>query len=195
MNLKTKIKVFFLFLLVINSTSVALATTEVLMTCKVKTNSAYSIEDGIGKQYSGIKDSFKQGDDIYFRISSFNNLLITLSNTVTATAKDSKTFLFSYLSPEMMKHLKVDEGRLGVTYREKDLTVISSSFINIQSFNYHVILKRYYRGDWNGIYTYTVPIDLTVNVATLDCKQNQDKVDDFLKELIAKAKDIKPNKR
>jgi hypothetical protein len=193
MNRITKVKVFFLYLLVFNTTSVAVATTEVLMTCKVKTNAAFSVEDGIGKEYSGIKNTFKQGDDIYFRITFTNSLLVTLSNSVTS--KEKKTFLWSYISSDDMKYLKVDENRLGVTYDEKNFTVITSSFINIESPLEQIFLKRYYRGDWNGIYTYTVPIDLLVNIATLDCKQNQDKVDDFIKEVIVKTKGFGTKKR
>ena len=92
MNRITKVKVFFLYLLVFNTTSVAVATTEVLMTCKVKTNAAFSVEDGIGKEYSGIKNTFKQGDDIYFRITFTNSLLVTLSNSVTSKEKKRKYF-------------------------------------------------------------------------------------------------------
>jgi hypothetical protein len=169
-------------------TSVSLASeaTEVRMTCKVKTNAVFSIADGISKQYSSVQGGFKEGDTLHFKIALTSGIAATLEDL---PYQSKNTFLFTYISENQVQALKRDETRIGFSWREGGrLLVVSSSFINVDDNLNQLTLKRYYRSDWNGIYRMTFAPELFSQVATVDCKQDLDRVDDFLRTVISRMK-------
>jgi len=49
-------------------------------------------------------------------------------------------------------------------------------------------LKRYYKGDWNGVFTSSFIMDMSEQITTLDCRQSSDRVDDFISSVIKLVK-------
>jgi hypothetical protein len=188
MRLNTTIKSILLAGLVLsNPFSHASEANNVQMKCKVKTNAAYAIEDGVGKKYSGIKDTFKQGDVLTLELDQKYGIFIQLKNP--ARPANENTILSLYINSEEVKNVIAEKERLGFNYiTPNEFILVTSSFMNLKGFLGQIVLKRYYKGDWNALYVSTVPIELTTNVATLDCKQDKDKVDDWIKKVVTRTK-------
>ena len=73
----------------------------------------------------------------------------------------------------------VDDVFVGQPIRNFD-----SNRIDIEDFySANLFLKRYYKNDWSGRLTRPFYPSTTSQIATLDCRQSSDKVDDFIREV------------
>jgi hypothetical protein len=150
------------------------------MICKVKTNYVVSIDEGVSKVYSGIEDSFSKGDDLVFKFYSDNlpgfakikllykDMLLASSSINNSKYSSDKIELSDY-------GFRYGPGRKRISFSSDFIIFTSSPNIEFR-------IKRYYKGDWSGIISgWTLSYDsIGAKVATLDCRQSSDKVDDFI---------------
>jgi len=159
---------------------------EGVMVCKVKSNYVVSIDEGKSKVYSGIKGSFSEGDDLVFSfaVSEYGSVQIQLKYK-----DDTLVYNSHYVDDNKFKILGDD----GFSYSGfPSIHAFRSNWINIEGMIEvpRLFMKRYYKGDWNGIYARTHMLDMTEQISTLDCRQSSDKVDDFISKVIEIRKEL-----
>jgi len=149
------------------------------MVCKVKSNYVVSIDEGIPSVYSGIKNSFSKGDDLVFSfaVSEWGSVELELNY------KDN-ILIYNEHNIDSNEFERFNEGFSYSGF--PSIHAFRSNWINIEGMLEapRLYLKRYYKGDWNGIYARTRVLEMTEQVAALDCRQSSDKVDDFINKVI-----------
>ena len=160
------------------------------MECKVKDVMAAEIKDGVSKIYSGI-EGIKKGDftQLSYRLGGGtdnqsdlrielkdtrgDDMLVSLYNVKT-TRKQEASNNFGVALPEMI-HVR---GRI----QKDDVLSLSSDMFDVTgALGDVLILERYYKGDWNGIYK--GGYGLVSKVFTVDCRHGIDKYDELLEVL------------
>jgi len=152
------------------------------MICKVKSNYVVAINEGKPEIYSGIEDSFAKGDSLIFK---FNTDYLPGSAYIKLYYKD-KLLESEYVTNSKYSY---DERKIELT---DDGFKYGSQYHNVRFYSDHISLKgnfnefriqRYYKGDWSGIIRgkyWPAEGGLGEKVATLDCRQSSDRVDDFI---------------
>jgi hypothetical protein len=152
------------------------------MICKVKSNFIASIDEGVSEVYSRIEDSFSEGDNLIFSFE-FKPSKISIDRILVALDYKNESLMYRSLSGVTIKLIDngftVDDVFVGQPIRNFD-----SNRIDIEDFySANLFLKRYYKNDWSGRLTRTFYPSTTSQIATLDCRQSSDKVDDFIREV------------
>ena len=153
------------------------------MICKVKSNYIVEIDGGKVKTYSSIENSFKKGDELVFNFHLTAGLVSLELNFNDEILFDTNI----YTSNTSAKFEEIEGGGFRVDYAP-EIKAFRSNWINIDGFNLtngfssnNLTLSRYYKSDWNGIYRESIKLGEAEQLATLDCRQNNDKVDEFIK--------------
>jgi hypothetical protein len=146
------------------------------MICKVKSNYVVEINEGKPEFYSGVEGSFKKGDDLIFKFYTDN---IPGFAQIKLLYKDK-----TLGSIQISNYGELEPTDDGFKY--------GSQYHNVRFYSDHISLKgsfnefriqRYYKGDWSGIIGgkyWPAEGGLGEKVATLDCRQSSDRVDDFI---------------
>lgn len=150
------------------------------MTCKVKSNYVVLINEGKPEFYDGIKGSFAKDDDLILKFYTDN---IPGFAQIKLLDKD-KTLGSLQISQSKYSNSKIKVKDNGFTY--------DSMFSNIGFYSDYIIfqfhtheqfrIERYYKSDWSGIISgwFFPEGGMGERIATLDCRQSSDKVDDFI---------------
>jgi hypothetical protein len=150
------------------------------MRCKVKSNYVVQNEEGNPKVFSGYEDSFTKGDTLYFKfkIPSYNKKGTHFELTDGKDEEENSAYFKG--KPNILSSLLGD----GFIYkRTKDSgfsIVFKSDFINWDLMLGNLVLSRYYKNDWSGILVKYYPPAMSAQIATLDCRQSSDRVDEFI---------------
>jgi len=142
------------------------------MKCAVKSNYVVINEEGVPKLFKGFADEFKVGDSLSFKFKVDNNFWFDL--------KDDKSDFshFTFFERNQAKY----SDFLGLQFESDYGSKITfrKNFINWDLILGNLILSRYYKNDWSGIFVSYNPLDMAAQVATLDCRMWNDGVDKFV---------------
>jgi hypothetical protein len=164
------------------------------MICKVKSNYIVEINEGKPEVYSGIEGSFAKGDNLVFKfytdnIPGFAQVKLLYKNKVLGSSQISQT---KHSDNEINL---IDDGfSYGSTGTGRYIR-FSGNYITFNLYPFsggrEIRITRYYKGDWNGVVSgrfFPNKGGLGEKVATLDCRQSTDKVDDFIQHVRGLAK-------
>lgn len=154
------------------------------MDCVVTGNVVISSEEGKFKQYSGFKEGIQTGDraTLEYRVADYGvyvslggklnertivNLNISNSNKLVTVPTKVKGF-----------HIANEYEKIWIT---EDYIVINTQTLGELS------IKRYYKNDWHGIYSYFDMVGMSSQIATINCRHTKDEInnayDIFLRSL------------
>jgi len=156
------------------------------MICKVKSNYVVEINEGKPKFYSGVEDSFSKGDDLIFKFftDEFGIAYIKLLYKDKVMGSNSISSKEKYFGDKV--ELTDNGFRYGAIGTRRYINHFSGDYIDFNLYplsgGRELRLTRYYKGDWNGVISGRIfsKNGLGEKVATLDCRQSSDKVDDFV---------------
>jgi hypothetical protein len=153
------------------------------MICKVKSNYVVAINEGKPEIYSGIEGSFAKGDSLIFKFNTDDFLT-------------GWVHIKLYYKDKVLGSMNVTNSKY--SYDEKKIELTDSGFKygsqyrNVRFYSDHIYLEsrsnefriqRYYKSDWSGIISgkyFPAEGGLGEKIATLDCRQSSDRVDDFI---------------
>ena len=183
-NPKALLKWACFFALFFGSSAVAQSAVEFRLSCKVMDNIVIEAEEGRPKRFNGYTDQFAVGDTLDVSVELFSNnslsfsLLDTLRNNLHAE---------SFFSTDDMTYW--DKGDLLSSYSSRRFSIGRGDEITFEGGrNEQLILRRYYRDDWQG--TFTALSGMKVQAAVLDCRvsgqNNLAEITDRLKSIVKK---------
>ena len=163
------------------------------MRCVIKDQIIIEIEDGVTTRYSSIEIKPKKGDSIPFTYE-YDEQSSELSLMLGKVGEGF--FLYTYDTTTTQSNeasIETLEKMTGMNV-PKRYFVYSGSSPNISSFSmnddsisadrlnlWNLSLKRYFKNDWNGIFTETVS-DAT-HIVAFDCRQTSNRLDELLEAL------------
>ncbi len=143
-----------------------------LMRCEIKSMGLETIEDGKPKSYTHYEDSEKVGDTLHFTylINDIKALVMSLKdpreeNPIIWGAWGFPDLERNYLS-SFNYESDWEEGTFG------------KNFIMIDTFGTEVRLYRYYKSDWQGIFSRRLLEPNGIYYFTLDCRHSKDLIDE-----------------
>ena len=161
------------------------------MKCKVKSQSIIEIEEGIPKQYPYYVDKIKTGEELILEYELFDTFMFRI--ILKDQVRDDLKFYRSYEPKTLTRRVNNSEyvilddstddsteGRIIISNDSIDADYADYSEA-LTMFNSRLALKRYYKGDWNGIFTHS--INASVKTMTLDCKPGIDQYDELMEAL------------
>ena len=155
-----------------------------LMLCEIKSMGIEQIEDGKPKSYTNIKGREKVGDVLHFtyEADSINKLLtIVLKHPQNENALYySRDFPFTALEFDAFDTLFTYQGKY-VEYS------FGKDFIRINDRN-ELRMRRYYKSDWQGIFTDKNDGEEGIYYFTFDCRHSIDLIDEVYDTILKDAK-------
>jgi hypothetical protein len=155
-------------------------TVEGSMECTVTGVSVVSSEEGRHKIYSNIEGGVKSNEKLiltYRANSVLRSISVKLERAIEAKDKIIVGEFFITDSAD----IKVErvEGR-GYVFKDKEhghSVSLLEDYIRIANFS-TLLLYRYHKNDWHGIYSRIYNFDMTVLTLTLDCRHRNDRMAD-----------------
>jgi hypothetical protein len=158
------------------------------MRCTIKDQIILEMKDGVDKRFSRVENGYKIGDIVtfgYFLPENRSFLRINLgelgevnifSNTyyTTTTKKLESKRNNSVVIPERLIMYSNDKKAAKILFTNDE---IDADMGTIQ----RLILTRYYKNDWNGIFTFTTPS--SIYSGSIDCRQGINQYDELLETL------------
>ncbi len=148
------------------------------MECTVTGNVVAASEEGKFKQYSGIKDGVKTGDNLRleYRFATHGTYIGLKRRNV-----EKEIVINAYIGKKNSGY-KVDRSKNGLIL-EDYLTAISflDDYIRIQWIDSQLYLSRYYKNDWHGIYASVRGPELFTHTIAINCRHTIDKIDEIFK--------------
>jgi hypothetical protein len=156
------------------------------MDCVVTGNVVISSEEGKFKQYSGFKDSTQVGDKATFEYwVGDKNIYLGLGGKLLEKTNE-KTIINTSIATSRKKNSNpttVKGFHIETEYEEIWLTedYISINTSELGDLN----MKRYFKNDWHGIYSFYERVSMSSQTATINCRHTKDEMnsayDIFLK--------------
>jgi hypothetical protein len=163
------------------------------MNCTVKSQHIVEIADGITKEFTSLEGEFIVGDTLRFDYFYFNHMFSspTLRLGLHDEKRGDKTIMWIDGKLDDPNASNGDD----MFYRHPlygDFVSFGRDRISIQVVALHATLafKRYYKSDWQGMYTqrYLPGVNLgqdklardMAQIATLDCRHGDDRIDAIL---------------
>jgi len=149
------------------------------MDCKVVDQIVIAAVDGKSKRYPGVTNKFEIGDPLLFEYqTTLGDLFLGLYDE-----KRTSTVINTLIDPS--NAVVTFSSKSGVGLKDsRDFGSITEERIVIRSLLDMLVLHRYYKGDWSGLYVRDVPSKhATQQIAVLDCRGKDDNVTGVIKEL------------
>ena len=154
------------------------------MRCEIKSIGLEIIEDGKAKSYSGFEGDAKVGDLLYFnyQINDSKALVMRLEDQI-----ENPIFWEAFGLPDLKKNNSLP----AFVYKDNyDVGTFGKDFIRIDSLRGVLRMRRYYRSDWQGIFTRNQFSQEGIYYFTLDCRHSRDLIDEVY-ETISELHDQK----
>ena len=185
-NPKALLKWACFFALFFGSSAVAQSTVEFGLSCKVMDNIVIEAEEGRPKRFTNYNDQFVVGDTLDFSVKL--GLGNSLSFSLQDTLRDNVPVFSIFWTVDMEYGDKEDYLSTVHTYW-RQFRIVRDDEIKFEGFqNEQLILRRYYRDDWQG--TFTKLSGMSAQVAVLDCRvsgqNNLAETTDSLKAIVKK---------
>ena len=146
------------------------------LNCEVTYQNFVSVEDGKPKSYSGVEGEFEKGDTLKVSYRySLGGLLFILED-------QNRDKFIIYESKDRRELIEPSSDNLAVYKDTIGLSTISFGTDYIRHFDSigELAMKRYYKGDWEGIYVKTMPSIHSAQISTFDCRHTKDRVSDIV---------------
>ena len=142
------------------------------MDCTIKSQTIVSTKDGKTKEYSGFEGKPKVGDTITAQYEMrLGAVAFYLKRNGVGFVHNTPTY------GKKVRSFRDDTVKFENDFDGSTLT-FGKNKIHSRTEKDEVVLERYYKSDWEGIYIALKPMyGLTAQIMTLDCRQTADKVD------------------
>lgn len=144
------------------------------MSCVVKSNAVTAVREGKPYAYTGFVGKTDAGDTLTLTYSRIGNESVSVDLT---DMKRNQTFVFGYYRD--LQFVKSGGLRVGDLNSGAYLT---PDFIHTWDATGDFVLTRYYKNDWQGYFVQNIPVELTVQVVTLDCRTTIDGLAEILSQ-------------
>ena len=152
-----------------------------IMECKVTENYLLEVKDGKAVTYTGYKDSITKGDTLYINYklyTLFGQENITISVFKPGEAESYMNNIFSLYE----KTPYILEPWL---FSIRDTYQGNKDRMRIRSSDETLILRRYYKNDWEGVFVQNSTYDISPQITALDCRHKKDVYDQFVDYIIS----------
>ena len=139
------------------------------MKCKVKDQIILATEDGKSKRYLGVKDSFNTGDTIFltYKYTEYFNV----PNYLLRFNLEDK------LRDEILIFMS-ENNRHSSPFHTVSFS--SDSILIRRPFGHSLSLKRYYKNDWEGMYSEVSNSEMSSHIALLDCRNQEGTLEEII---------------
>ena len=155
---------------------------EFYITCEVVDQVVMSIEDGQSKRFSGIEDGLKAGE-----VFNINFSFITFT--------DAQSYLFGVDNDKLRMNISMSSEDLNMenVYTEGQInhervsvirTIFSKEYILLEDLLGLVVLKRYYKNDWQLIYNLNTSFDNYGHLLVANCMGVTDRYDNMVNRML-----------
>ena len=141
------------------------------LTCKVIHQSVVMLNEGKTTVYSGIKDNFKTDEDLHFdvEVTRRKSLYVEL-----ADKKREDTIANFFADRTQVSYTKSENGETlaaqsEVTKKGQFVELSQDKIMLDTGFN-KLVLNRYYKSDYEGLYSFFNDVGLYTQVAGMDCR-------------------------
>lgn len=150
------------------------------MECTVKYNKVVEVEDGITTGYSGYTDAAGVGDNLKLTYNWTDNNDLTFD----LRRSNERAFFVAGLSlDENMTDLNLDFKKYIKLENPSQKIYINPDSITLHNPFGKLSLKRYFKNDWMGLGFHLGVGGLGLHSYTLDCRNNNDKLDVIIKSI------------
>ncbi len=139
------------------------------MKCKVKDQIILETEDGKSKRYSGKKDSFNTGDTLFltYKYAEYFNVPSYILNFNLKDKLRDETVIFI---SENMNH----------SSPFYTVSFSSDSILLKRPFGQSFSLQRYYKNDWEGMYSNVSNAEMNSHIALVDCRNQEGTLEEIM---------------
>ena len=148
------------------------------LTCKVNHQSVTMLEEGKTQVYSGISDSFETGEDLHFDVEVGDSKifveLVDKEREKTVTNFFAYKHEVSYAQSENGETLAAESGLPG---NITQILEFSRDQIKVDRKIDELAFHRYYKSDYQGMYTLFDSKALYTHVVGMDCRTTKGNLD------------------
>jgi hypothetical protein len=145
------------------------------LSCKITGSSVISSEEGKFQRYSHINDGVKDNDSTILKYTFSKN---SVHMRMGHSTEKEKYVISSYISITDPDTRFEQKNQLLILSGKHDQISFSGDYIRIENIFGRLFLKRYYKNDWHGIFTYLSVLELTAQSLTFNCRHYNDKNDE-----------------
>ena len=164
---------------------------EMSLSCTVKDNLVMLAQEGRPQRYTHFTDSFVVSDTLNFsiKIRSFTD---SPDESIVLQLKDnarnkSVISVFSTINEKNIRNLPAMDAVSAGEFHDSFLMTTDTIYLDGSEGNSHLHLKRYYRGDWQGMFINLSDGDAQVTM--IDCRtEGQNTMDHIIARLISRSK-------
>jgi len=152
------------------------------MDCTVTGNVVVASEEGKFKTYSSMEGGVKANEKVKLNYMVGNNRIYI---DLKRDKKENSIIINQYLSTDNSE-TTAEKGKSNgfiitnsTPFYNHSISFMSD-FIRINYFK-ELVLSRYYKNDWHGIYSFVMTPDPTTQTITLDCRHTNDEMEKAFK--------------
>lgn len=161
-----------LFCFSFSISSAASAEIDGRMSCQIKDQHIAVMKDGKSSNYGAFTDGVKVGDQLtfFYQIDEKDQL-----NIVLIEPKSSNRFIYAH--PPKTAYRDGNDMAVDITTPFEKIR-FGKNIIHLNNGNSTLWLKRYYKSDWNGIYTTNEWLSAEyAQILTMDCRHSDDQIE------------------
>lgn len=165
-----------LFFIVFFSNQAYAQSADGAMDCTVTGNVVVASEEGKFKTYSSIQGGVKANEKVILRYTVRSNTVYIGLQRLDA---EKNIIIGTYISTDDLTTTaenKRGEGFILTDTRSDNSISFLPDYIRIKEIS-QLFIKRYYKNDWHGIYSYVDYFDNSTQTLTLNCRHTNDKMD------------------
>lgn len=150
------------------------------MDCTVTGNVVVSSEEGKFKTYSGLQGGVKVNEKLILNYKTTDNSIYI---SLKRDKAENNTVINAYLSSNDIDTTaeKGKDGGFVLNQTKFNHSVsFTPDYIRVHEFK-ELVITRYYKNDWHGIFSNVSPLDLSSQTLTLNCRHTNDKMDTAFK--------------
>ena len=163
------------------------------MRCTIKDQIIIEIEDGVTTRYSGVEAKSKKGDSVLFTYEydeQKSELQISLDSNpgdgfFISTYDTNTTATNEMTRKTMEKATGMNFPRRYFVYsplkKTTDVFSMNEDSIRANSSIWNLDLERYFKNDWNGMFTEV--LTNSTHIVAFDCRQKNNRLDELLEVL------------
>jgi len=168
-----------LILIILFSTHAYAQWVDGAMDCTVTGNVVVASEEGKFKTYNGIQGGVTANEKLTLNYTVFNN---SISIVLKRKQAEQNIVIIGRLSSKDIgtsaeKYENKGFGLQRSSYGHTKSIQFSSDYIEIKNFG-EFSIRRYYKNDWHGIYSFINLGESTIQTLTLNCRHTDDKMED-----------------
>jgi hypothetical protein len=152
-----------------------------IMKCSVTENKLVIVADGRPTNYTGFNDGIMKGDVLYVNYKLFT--LTGVEFVAVSLFKSGNDI--NYLNHLHSLSEKSSWPREPWMFNVADAFEANKDMLRTRSESETLILRRYYKNDWEGVYAKTSIHDFSSQITTLDCRHKKDVYEQYVDYIIS----------